>query len=129
MYSTSLLIPNIAEKVLKYVYDNRHYVWGDTLAKVLHCLYKLGYEPIMSENAAVEDINFEELGAVISRDFDYINATNIVRSCLALCYFRALPQSLIDRVFSIEFITRLEEEIKLCYFKVKIKLIVMINAN
>lgn len=118
LYSTSLFIPKVADKVLKYIYDNREYVTGSTIARVLHCFFKLGYEPSMSDNALIKDISLEEIGAAIYRDFDFINANNIVRSCLALCYFRALPQNLIDRIFHIDFITRLEEEIKLCYSKV-----------
>lgn len=41
----------------------------------------------------------------------------IVDACLALAYYKELPGPLIDRVFNISFIQRLEDEIEMCYSK------------
>lgn len=41
----------------------------------------------------------------------------IVEACLALAFYKELPGSLIDRVFNISFIQRLEDEIEMCYSK------------
>lgn len=41
----------------------------------------------------------------------------IVEACLALAYYKELPGPLIDRVFNISFIQRLEDEIEMCYSK------------
>lgn len=41
----------------------------------------------------------------------------IVEGCLALAFYKELPGSLIDRVFNISFIQRLEDEIEMCYSK------------
>lgn len=53
------------------------------------------------------------------RDFDYMSGLSIVQACLAMNFYKALPESLINRVFNIEFIKRLEDEIEMCYSKVK----------
>lgn len=108
------MVPVLDECIFDYVAVNSQYVTGDTIGKVLDCLYKIGYEP-----SSTRHNNLEALANAIHRDFDYMSSSMILKSCLALCYFRALPHSLIDRVFHIDFITRVEEEIKHCYSKVK----------
>lgn len=42
----------------------------------------------------------------------------IVQACLSLSFYKMLPGNMISRVFSINFIKRLEEEIKMSYSKV-----------
>lgn len=49
----------------------------------------------------------------------------IVQACLSLSFYKALPVNMITRVFSIDFIKRLEEEIKMSYSKVKKKLLTL----
>lgn len=49
-----------------------------------------------------------------------MNGLTIVQACLALAFYRAIDESLINRVFNIEFIKRLENEIELCYSKVSV---------
>lgn len=46
-----------------------------------------------------------------------MNGLSIIQACLALVYFKSLPEHLINRVFSIDFIRRLEKEIEMCYSK------------
>lgn len=50
-----------------------------------------------------------------------MNGLSIVQACLALCFYKKLPENLINRVFNIEFIKRLEDEIEMCYSKVQNK--------
>lgn len=47
-----------------------------------------------------------------------MNGLSIVQACLALTFYKVLPQSLINRVFNIDFIKRIEDEIEMCYSKV-----------
>lgn len=47
-----------------------------------------------------------------------MNGLSIVQACLAMNFYKALPESLINRVFNIDFIKRLEDEIEMCYSKV-----------
>lgn len=115
-YSSNVIIPVMVDKIFEYIYDNREYVSGDTIGKVLYCFYILGYEPVVTD--ATEHILFDDFAEAIHRDFEFMSAVMITKSCLALCFFRALPHSLIERVFHIDFITRLEDEIRLCYSKV-----------
>lgn len=42
---------------------------------------------------------------------------SIIQGCLALAFLKALPKTLIHKVFNIHFIQRLEDEIKNCYSK------------
>lgn len=109
-YRNMFIIPSMIDNILKYVFENRDSISGETAAKVLHCLYKMGYDPQLESNAT-EKFNFEALADIIHREFDLISGPIIVKSCLALCYFRVLPHSLIDRIFHVDFITRLENEI------------------
>lgn len=46
-----------------------------------------------------------------------MNGLSIIQACLALSFFKCLPEHLINRVFNMEFIQRLEDEIKMCYSK------------
>lgn len=48
-----------------------------------------------------------------------MNSLSIVQSCLALCYFKSLSEQLIHQVFTIDFIQQVEDEIKMCYSKVR----------
>lgn len=116
-YTTKYIIPSLAEKMLLYIYENRDAVSGDTIGKVMHCFYKLGYDP--PQTIAMQKIDFDELALAFNHDFDYMTGFVIVKSCLALCYFHALPYNIIDRIFHIDFITRLEEEMKQGYSKVE----------
>lgn len=47
-----------------------------------------------------------------------MSSLSIIQVCLALTFYKSLPDSLINRVFNIDFIRRIEDEIKLCYSKV-----------
>lgn len=41
----------------------------------------------------------------------------IVQACLALCFYKSIPEELINRIFCVKFIQRIEDEIQVCYSK------------
>uniref|UniRef100_A0A336KMZ3 CSON011909 protein n=1 Tax=Culicoides sonorensis TaxID=179676 RepID=A0A336KMZ3_CULSO len=102
--------PQLFEKFVHYIIQNKHYVGGETLEKTLTCFYNLGYIPGNEE--------FYELSnKIIARDFNFMSGLSIIQSCLALTFFKGLKKDLIHQVFNINFIKRLEEEIEGCYAK------------
>lgn len=60
---------------------------------------------------------FQKCSEIVLRDFQFMSGLSIIQACLALVYFKSLPERLITRVFSIDFIRRLEKEIEMCYSK------------
>ncbi|XP_055689530.1 FAST kinase domain-containing protein 1, mitochondrial [Lutzomyia longipalpis] len=103
-------LPNICAKMVDYLMQNHEFIMGDTTEKILYCCYNIGY-PIEEEEM------LKKAADVIQRDFNFMTGLSIVQACLALAYYRALPQDLVDRVFCTDFIQRLEHEITLCYSK------------
>jgi len=47
-----------------------------------------------------------------------MSGLNFLRVSLALCYFYSLPESITDYLFSVEFLEKLDDELKNCYAKV-----------
>lgn len=124
------VLPGICEKITRYLYENRSSVSGGVVARAMYTLYLIGYEP--AENGPLLDVaqntplpsqqqpvRFEEFGAIIERDFEVMSGLSIVRGCLALAFYRALPMDLIEKVFNIDFVTRLEKEISVCHASVR----------
>ncbi|GAB0092173.1 uncharacterized protein DMENIID0001_071490 [Sergentomyia squamirostris] len=103
-------LPKMCDKMIEYLKRNEKYVIGDTTEKILYSCYNIGYQ--------IEDEEvFETASNIIDRDFNYMSGLSIVQSCLALCFYKALPVDLVNRVFCTDFIQRLEHEIRLCYSK------------
>lgn len=46
-----------------------------------------------------------------------MSGLKVIEACLALAFYKQLPAHLIDRVFNISFMQRLENEIESCYSK------------
>lgn len=59
MNASRYLMPSLCADMVQYVIDNRDYVMGDTVEKVLYCCYNLGYQPRSDEvlDAALHIIN------------------------------------------------------------------------
>lgn len=120
-------IPKLNELMLQYVHMNREFVGGEVMARLLYQLYKLGYDTstaassISSETNSqlLEPIDFNNFVNILIRDFDQMSAIWIVKACLALYFFRALPIHLITRIFSMDFIERLENEMNHTYDTVR----------
>ena len=109
--ASKYIMPSVCENIMNYIVDNKDYVLGDTVEKALYCCYNLGYVPL-NDDAIKSSIE------IINRDFNYMSGLAIVQACLALTFYKALPMDLINRVFNIDFIKRIEDEIQLCYSKV-----------
>ncbi|XP_055382024.1 uncharacterized protein LOC129612451 [Condylostylus longicornis] len=107
---SNYLISTIVSKSFDYVFKNRDFVLGDTVEKLLHTAYSLAYIP---ENEDVLHWSAE----IIKRDFDFMTGSSIVKACLSLCYYRILPSELVQKIFTPEFIKKIEDEIELCYSK------------
>lgn len=52
------------------------------------------------------------------RDEESLNGLSILQVALALSYFNRLPTSLIKIIFTVDFLERLDNEIKHCFAKV-----------
>jgi hypothetical protein len=105
----------------------------ENLFQILYSCYILGYQPDDYKTEAFKKsaeiiirllFDFVRLNFFyatpnkIFRDFPYMTGLSIIQSCLALSFYKSLPEVLIHKVFSIDFIRRLEQEIKMCYSKV-----------
>lgn len=114
-------VPHLCGKMLMYINENKNDVSADTAGRLLFYLFSVGYEPdreLMlpsgkkdsSKMLNTEPFNFEKFVHIIHRDFNLTPAWLIVSSCLALGFYQALSLDLINRVFNLEFITRIEKE-------------------
>lgn len=119
--SSLYLMPGLCDQIARYVSENHQHMTGQTVQTILSGLYHLGFNPapapvflpapggsLMAVDA--EEIDFQPLADVIHRDFSYMTGASIVRSCIALSFYRVLPKSLIDRVMHVDFMKRLENE-------------------
>lgn len=122
------MVPMLCDQIMRYLYENRSMVCGDIVGRTLYILFTLGYEPAndllmlndeQETGPQQEPIQFDDFGAIIERDFELIAGLTIVRSCLALAFYRALSFELIDKVFNLDFLMRLEKEITICYVNVR----------
>lgn len=128
------MVPEICEKILRYLYENRKKVCGEIVGRALYTFYTLGYEPaahtclpgyeqstqqLPQQLPQQQPIRFYDFGAIIERDFELMPGLTIVRACLALVYYRALSMELIEKVFNLDFLMRLESEISICYANVR----------
>lgn len=102
--------PELLETFLNYIVQQSDSITGDTVEKILHTCFSLGHDTANHEALQLA-------AGIIQRDFDYMTGLAIVNSCLSLCYYGELSQQLMAKVFCIDFIKRLEEEIKMCYSK------------
>lgn len=137
-----LVVPKLCERMLIFVNENLGIVGADTTASLLFYLFSMGYEPyvnhqntvlIASESTTDEhddssnnlnilltpDFDFANFIRIINRDFDFIPAWSIVQACLALSFYQVLTLDLIQRVFNMDFVTRLEKELALTFDAVK----------
>ncbi|VVC40572.1 RAP domain,FAST kinase-like protein, subdomain 2 [Cinara cedri] len=101
----------LLDKCLKYYIKNHKYLLAENVEKILTLFFSFG---INSEKymeflpCAVE---------IINRDKHNMSGLNLMRSSLALCYYYSLPKYITDYIFSVEFLEKLDDEIKNCYAK------------
>ncbi|EDW54456.1 FAST kinase domain-containing protein 1, mitochondrial [Drosophila sechellia] len=108
--ASNFFVPELLESMFAYISEQHDHVTGDTVEKVLTCSYNLGYMP-----ASVEALN--HASEVLLRDFDQMSGLSVVQACLALCFYKSIPEQLINQVFCVKFIQRIEDEIQVCYSK------------
>lgn len=102
--------PTLFEAFLDYLVKRQQVITGDIVEKVLHSCYTIGHD---TNNREALRVGAE----IVERDFELMTGLAIVNSCLALCFYGGLSRQLVAKVFCIEFIKRLEDEIKMCYSK------------
>nr|XP_014096544.2 FAST kinase domain-containing protein 1, mitochondrial isoform X3 [Bactrocera oleae] len=107
---SNCIVPIAMEAMFTYIEKNHRYLIGETVEKVLSCGYNLGYIP--QSQAVLNSAAF-----ILKRDFENMSGLSIVQACLALCYYKSMPEDLIEKVFCVKFIQRIEEEIHMCYSK------------
>ncbi|XP_073823104.1 FAST kinase domain-containing protein 1, mitochondrial isoform X2 [Musca autumnalis] len=108
--ATNYFVPEVLEVMFKYLENNYEHILGETVEKLLSCTYNLGYTPQSYES-------LEYAGYILLRDFNYMSGLSLVQACLALCYYKIIPEELINKVFCVKFIQRVEDEIQMCYSK------------
>lgn len=121
-------VPKLSELMLNYVYENREFVGGTVMARLLFHLFKVGYEPAVAGSESTKQLDLEPFVTILIRDFNTTPAYSIVKACIALYFYRALPIELMTRLFSMSFIDRLEKEMHQNYDTVRI-LITVITEN
>ncbi|KAH8281222.1 hypothetical protein KR044_011662 [Drosophila immigrans] len=108
--ASHFFVPELLRSMFDYMAQHHDYIAGETVEKILTCAYNLGYSPSSLES-------LEYAADIILRDFDHMSGLSIVQSCLALCFYKSIPEQLIIRVFCVKFIQRIEDEIQICYSK------------
>ncbi|XP_055920342.1 FAST kinase domain-containing protein 1, mitochondrial isoform X2 [Eupeodes corollae] len=108
--TSNFVAPEVLEKMFSYIMKNENYVTGDTAEKIISCSYNLGYSPQLQES-------LDSIARIVVRDFDYMTGLSIIQASLALCFYKTIPEKLINKVFCVDFIKRIEEEIEMCYSK------------
>ncbi|KAH8413964.1 hypothetical protein KR009_008984 [Drosophila setifemur] len=108
--ASHFLIPELLESMLGYISEQHKHIRGDTVEKVVTCSYNLGYTPV---SLKVMDYAAD----VLLRDFDQMSGLALVQACLALCFYKTIPEQLINKIFCVKFIQRTEDEIQVCYSK------------
>ncbi|KAH8281969.1 hypothetical protein KR054_004538 [Drosophila jambulina] len=108
--ASHFFVPELLESMFGYVSEQHDHVTGDTVEKVLTCAYNLGYTPASPHV-------LHNVAEVLLRDFDQMSGLSLVQACLALCFYKSIPEKLINQVFCVKFIQRIEDEIQVCYSK------------
>ncbi|XP_052837250.1 FAST kinase domain-containing protein 1, mitochondrial isoform X1 [Drosophila gunungcola] len=108
--ASHFFVPELLESMFDYISEQHSHITGDTVEKVLTCSYNLGYTP-----ASLEALN--HASGVLIRDFEQMSGLSIVQACLALCFYKSIHEQLINQIFCVKFIQRIEDEIQVCYSK------------
>nr|CAD7455775.1 unnamed protein product [Timema tahoe] len=108
---TSCLIPETIDHLVGYAIEQSEHLLGDTVEKLLHLCYYLGYTPSHSDEFLAASVN------VIFRDKERMQGLSLLHSALALCFFHKLPEPLVKYIFTVDFLERMDDEISQCYSK------------
>ncbi|EDW76328.1 uncharacterized protein Dwil_GK14716 [Drosophila willistoni] len=108
--ASHFFVPEMLDSMFDYIAQQHQHITGDTVEKVLTCSYNLGYTPNSLEA-------LERAGNILLRDFDHMSGLSLIQASLALCFYKTIPEQLINQVFCVKFIQRIEDEIQICYSK------------
>ncbi|XP_030763577.1 FAST kinase domain-containing protein 1, mitochondrial isoform X2 [Sitophilus oryzae] len=111
LYSTDSLIPEAINKCTDYVIQNNRSILGFNAEKLLNVCYYLNYYPIYADKL------FPIVTDIIIRDQERASGLSFLQAALALSYFNCMPKSFVKQIFNVEFLDRLDVELRNCYFK------------
>nr|CAD7434035.1 unnamed protein product [Timema monikensis] len=109
--STSSSLIETIDHLVGYTIEQSEHLLGDTVEKLLHLCYYLGYTPSHSDEFFVASVN------AILRDKERMQGLSLLHSALALCFFHKLPEPLVQFIFTVDFLERMDDEISQCYSK------------
>ncbi|XP_077288909.1 uncharacterized protein LOC143913152 [Arctopsyche grandis] len=108
--ATQTIVPKFLNRMANFIALNKDDALGEISQKVLSVCYSSGFIP---EN---KDF-FKYAVKNIERDQDMMSGLALLDACISMCYFEILSESLVKKVFSLEFMERIDSEINTCYAK------------
>ncbi|XP_066964462.1 FAST kinase domain-containing protein 1, mitochondrial [Macrobrachium rosenbergii] len=103
--------PKIFEAVSEYVIENQDYMLAVTVERYLTCIYSLGYHP------ESYDRFFSACVHILNQDRSSLSGLSILEMSLALCMYGYVNTEILQSIFNISFLDKLDEEISACYSK------------
>ncbi|XP_046394173.1 FAST kinase domain-containing protein 1, mitochondrial isoform X2 [Ischnura elegans] len=111
MIGCGWLFPEVVESMCKYVIQNGSNMTGETIDRVVQLIFLLNHWPTDGP------LFYEAVAQVLDRDKERISGLNLIQLSLGLCLFNYLPKSLIHYIFAVDFLEKIDDEIKYCYAK------------
>ncbi|XP_050307982.1 FAST kinase domain-containing protein 1, mitochondrial isoform X2 [Anthonomus grandis grandis] len=111
MYTTASLVPEVVNLCIEYLVHNKRSIVGFNAYKLLLLCFELNYLPVL------EDVFFKSVIDIMLRDQERMSCLALLQSALSLCYFHKIPKSLIKQIFNVEFLDRVDVELKHCYYR------------
>ncbi|XP_071452664.1 FAST kinase domain-containing protein 1, mitochondrial [Hetaerina americana] len=99
------------EWMCEYIIEHGLLLSGETVDRVVQALFHLNHWPQDGPQF------FETVSQVLNRDKERIPGLSLIQVALGLCYFNSLPNSLIHYIFAVEFLEKIDDEIRFCYAK------------
>ncbi|KAK7068534.1 hypothetical protein SK128_028102 [Halocaridina rubra] len=110
-HRTNYRCSEMLESMAEYIINNQEYILADTLERFLRCIFIVGYHPQNSGSFFKACLN------IIEQDKSQLLGLSYLEMSLALCFYGYITPELIQNVFSIKFLDKLDEEITSCYAK------------
>ncbi|XP_060531544.1 FAST kinase domain-containing protein 1, mitochondrial [Cylas formicarius] len=107
--STGILIPEVVNMLTEYVVHHKSSVLGFNAEKVLWLSYFLGYHPVYPDDF------FDTVTDIILRDHERSSGLALLQSTLALCFYNRVSRALVQQIFNVEFLDKLDVELANCY--------------
>ncbi|KAG8230278.1 hypothetical protein J437_LFUL009451 [Ladona fulva] len=107
------LLPKAADCLAEYIVKEEPSLSGEVVERVIQNFFLLNHYPKSADKF------FESATGILFRDKERVPGLSLLQASLGFCYFQGLPSSLINYIFAVEFLERLDNEICHCYAKVK----------